>query len=282
MFSLSSVYKLHIFVIRDQFILRVRIRIRSKLLSRYHSMTTLTVVLVTFTVFAVLLLHDVRAVKCLVTTGSKLSKTTPIKPEEFCTPVIKSQTIRGSRITKLFTRVASGYFVMRYALNEATVYREGFPVYEKYVSIPEERAVRISSERVSLLDANGNLCLGYSSISRTLKDGLEKNLVELKTTVIYKKNPENVYITILYGVNNTISLEDIKEKNFTITILTRYNVTVLRDTDCTQVEKQINGTMIEMYEIHPYFTSHLILLIIGSIVFFLVLIYFICACFNCY
>ena len=244
-------------------------------------MKTLTVVLVIL-VFAVLLLHDVRgAYECWVNSTSMLSKTTPIKPVKFCTPVIKSQTIRGSR-TKLFTRVASGYLVMRYALNKAPVYREEFPVYEKYVSIPEERAVRISSERVSLLDANGNLCLGYSSIPQTLKDGLEKNLVELKTTVIYKTNPENVYITILYGVNNTISLEDIKEKNFTVTILTRYNVTVLRDTDCTQVEKQINGTMIEMYEIHPYFTSHLILLIIGSIVFFLVLIYFICACFNCY
>ena len=178
-------------------------------------MKTLTVAHVIL-VFAVLLLYDVRGVhgwdKCSVTSESskfKLSKTMPIEPVKFCTPVIKSQTIRGSR-TKLFTRVASGYLVMRYALNKAPVYREGFPVYEKYVSIPEERAVRISSERVSLLDANGNLCLGYSSIPRTLKDGLEKNLVELKTTLIYKKNPENVYLTILYGVNNTILLEDIK------------------------------------------------------------------------
>ena len=118
---------------------------------------------------------------------------------------------------------------------------------------------------MSLLDANGNLCLGYSSIPRTRKEGLEKNLVEVKTTVIYKKNPENVYITILYGVNNTILLEDIKEKNFTVTILARYNVTVLRDTDCTQVEKQINGTMIEMYETNPYFIRDLIFLIIFSV-----------------
>ena len=250
-------------------------------------MKTLTVVLVIL-VFAVLLLHDVRVVhgwdKCSVTSESskfKISKTMPIEPVKFCTPVIKSQTIRGSRTTKLFTRVASGYFVMRYALNEATVYREGFPVYEKYVSIPEERAVRISSERVSLLDANGNLCLGYSSIPRTLKDGLEKNLVELKTTVIYETNPEKVYITILYGVNNTISLEDIKEKNFTVTILTRYNVTVLRDTDCTQVEKQINGTMIEMYETNPDFISKLIFLIIFSVV-LLVLICCCCCCCCCY
>ena len=247
-------------------------------------MKTLTVVLVIL-VFAVLLLHDVRGVhgsdKCSGTSEFKISKTMPIKPVKFCTPVIKSQTIRGSR-TKLFTRVASGYLVMRYALNKAPVYREGFPVYEKYVSIPEERAVRISSERVSLLDANGNLCLGYSSISRTLKDGLEKNLVELKTTVIYKKNPENVYITILYGVNNTISLEDIKEKNFTITILTRYNVTVLRDTDCTQVEKQINGTMIEMYETNPDFISQVIGLIIYSVCSVSLLVSICYCCYRCY
>ena len=239
-------------------------------------MKSLAVVLVIL-VFAVLLLHDVRgADECWVDAMSKLSKTTPIQPVKFCTPVIKSQTIRGSR-TKLFTRAASGYLVMRYALNKAPVYREGFPVYEKYVSIPEERAVRISSERVSLLDANGNLCLGYSSIPRTLKDGLEKNLVELKTTVIYKTNPEKVHITILYGVNNPISLKDIKEKNFTVTILTRYNVTVLRDTDCTQVEKQINGTMIEMYETNPDFIPDLIFLIIFSVV----LLSLICGCCCC-
>ena len=240
-------------------------------------MKTLTVVLVIL-VFAVLLLHDVRGEdECRIISISKLSKTTPIKPVKFCTPVIKSQAIRGSR-TKLFTRVASGYLVMRYALNEAPVYREGFPVYKNYVSLPEERAVRISSERVRLLDANGNLCLGYSSIPRTLRDGLEKNLVELKTTVIYKKNPKNVYTTILYGVNNTISLEDIKDKNFTVTSLARYNVTVLTDTDCTQVEKQINGTMIEMHETHPKFIGELIVLTIFSVI----LLGLICGCCCCY
>ena len=244
-------------------------------------MKSLTVGHVTL-VFAVLLLYDVRGVhgsdKCSGTSEFKISKSTLIKPVKFCSPVIKSQTIRGSR-TKLFTRAASGYLVMRYALNKAPVYREGFPVYEKYVSIPEERAVRISSERVSLLDANGNLCLGYSSIPRTLKDGLEKNLVELKTTVVYKTNSEKIYITILYGVNNTISLEDIKEKNFTVTILTRYNITVLRDTDCTQVEKQINGTMIEMYETNPDFISQLIGVILWPV---FSLIAICCWCFHCY
>ena len=117
---------------------------------------------------------------------SRITKTTPIKPVRFRTAVIKSQTISGSR-TKLFTRVAAGYLVTRYVLAKAPVYREGFPVYGRYVSIPEERAVRLSSERVSLLDSNGNLCLtlGNSLIPRTLKDGIEKNVFELNTTVIY-------------------------------------------------------------------------------------------------
>ena len=178
----------------------------------------------------------------------RITKTTPIKAVRFRTPVIKSQAKRGSQ-TKLFTRAAAGYLVTRYALSKAPVYWKEFPDYGRYMSIPEERAIRLSSERVSLLDSNGNLCLGNSSIPRTLKDGIEKNLLELNTTVIYKTNPEKV--TILYGVNNTISLEDIKDKNFTVTTRARYNVTILENTNCTQVEKQVNGTMIQLYEFNP-------------------------------
>ena len=210
-------------------------------------MKTLTVVLV-FLVFAVLLLHGVTGGNGSGTSKSGITKTTPIKPVKLCTPVIKSQTICGSR-TKLFTRVAAGYLVTRYALNKAPVYREGFPVNGRYVSIPKERAVRISSERVSLLNSDGNLCVKNSSVPRSLNDGIEKNLLELKTTVIYKTNPEKA--TRLYGVNDIVSLEDIKGKTFTVAIRARYTVTVVKDTDvtdCTQVEKQVNGTMIDLYE----------------------------------
>ena len=155
-------------------------------------------------------------------------------PVRFRTPVIKSQAISGSR-TKLSTRVAAGCHVTRYVLDKAPLYREGFPVYGRYVSIPEERAVRLSSERVSLLNSNGNLCLTLrnSSIPRTLKDGIEKNVFELNTTVIYKTNPEKVIR--MYGVDNTVSLEDIKDKNFTVTTRVRFNVTVVENNDCTQV-----------------------------------------------
>ena len=64
-------------------------RLRSKLSSSYHSMKTLTVVPVIL-VFAVLLLHDVRGVSGSGTSNSgTVTKTTPIKPVKFRTPVIK-------------------------------------------------------------------------------------------------------------------------------------------------------------------------------------------------
>ena len=129
------------------------------------------------------------------------------------------------------------------------MYRGGFPVYGSYVSIPQNRAVRLSSERVSLLDSNGNLCLGRSSQKRTLKEGIEDNIIELNTTVNYTASPGNV--TKFYGVNHTVSLEDIKEQNFTMTTRVRYNVTVADNSDCTQVEKEANGTMVQLFEFNP-------------------------------
>ena len=67
--------------------------------------------------------------------------------------------------------------------------------------------------------------------------------------MIYKTNPGKVIRK--YGVDSTVSLEDIKDKNFTVTTRARYNVTVVENTTCTQVEKQINGTMIDLYEFNP-------------------------------
>ena len=122
---------------------------------------------------------------------------------------------------------------------------------------------------------------------RSLNDGIEKNLLELETTVIYKTNPEKV--TILYGVNDTVSLDDIKDKNFTVTICTRYNVTVVRDTDCTQVEKQVNGTMIDLREFNPNAENKagfpLAVIIINAVIFglpfFMFILFCIWACFQC-
>ena len=64
--------------------------------------------------------------------------------------------------------------------------------------------------------------------------------------MIYKRKPEKVTI-----LDDTVSLDVIKNKNFTVTIRTQYSVTVVRDTDCAQMEKKVNGTMIGLYEFNP-------------------------------
>lgn len=107
----------------------------------------------------------------------RITKTTPIEATKFSSPVIKLQTKLGLR-SQLFNNVVAGYSVTRYELSEAPVYRGGFPVHGSYVSIPENRAVRLSSERVSLLDSNGSLCLGQSSKELTLTGEIENNITD--------------------------------------------------------------------------------------------------------
>ena len=178
----------------------------------------------------------------------KITKTTPIKATKFSSPVIKSQAKLGSR-TQLFTKFAAGYLFTRYLLSGAPVYRGGFPVYGSYVSIPEKRAVRLTSERVSLLDSNGRLCLAQSSRRRSLREGIENSLIEVRTTVKYQGSLKDD--KTFTGIKNTAPLKDVKDKTFTVTSRARYRIPVVENTQCTQVEKQVSGTMIQLYEYNP-------------------------------
>ena len=56
------------------------------------------------------------------------------------------------------------------------------------------------------------------------------------------------------GVNKTVSLKDIKENNFSVITWAQYNVSVVENTKCIQVEEQvmINGTMIQLFQFNPY------------------------------
>ena len=177
----------------------------------------------------------------------RITKTTPIEATKFSSPVIKLQTKLGLR-SQLFNNVVAGYSVTRYELSEAPVYRGGFPVHGSYVSIPENRAVRLSSERVSLLDSNGSLCLGQSSKELTLTGGIENNITEVRAAVKYENSLND---KTLSGVNNTVPLNDVKDKTFTVTSRARYGIPVVDNTQCTQVEKEVNGTMIQLYEFNP-------------------------------
>ena len=178
----------------------------------------------------------------------RITKNTPIKPTTFRTPVIYSQTKILSR-SKLFTKVVTGsYIITRYVLAKAPVYRVGFPMHGIYVSVPAQRAVRLSSETVRLLDSTGSLCLGLSSQFYTLKQGIERSLIELNATVKYYDGKKET----VFGVNKTVSLKDIKENNFSVITRAQYNVSVVENTKCTQVEEQINGTMIQLFQFNPY------------------------------
>ena len=181
----------------------------------------------------------------------KITKNTPIKATTVRSPVIVSQTKSGSR-SSTFKKVLVGYIVYRYAFSDAPVYRRGYPMYGSYVTIPDKRAVRVTFEEESLLNNAGQRCLGDSSTLQTLRDGIDKHLLELNTTVKYKKTGE----TKKY-YNDTISLEDINEQDFVVTTRARYNTTIVEGTSCTQVEKKIEGTMITLYQTNPNIASTL-------------------------
>ena len=178
---------------------------------------------------------------------SKITKNTPIKATTVRSPVIVSQTKKGSR-SSTFTKVVAGYLVYRYVLSNAPVYSEGYPMYRSFVHFPEDRAVRLSSEEKKLLDAQGNLCLKKSSKSRRLREGIDDNLVDLKTTVKYKSTGRTVQ---LHGVDNTVSLEDIKDQDFEVTTTARYDTTIVEGTTCTQIQNKVEGTMVQLYETNP-------------------------------
>ena len=182
----------------------------------------------------------------------KITKYTPIKATTVRSPVIVKQTKDGSR-SDMFTNAVVGYLALRYALGTAPVYRRGYQMYDSYVSIPKKRAVRVTHEEKKLLDDEGGLCVGKSNVTRTPRKGIDEQLAELNTTVKYKNGKMETY----YGINKTVSLEDIKEEDFEVTSRARYNMAIVNGTNCTQVETKIQGTMIAMYETNPNTASPL-------------------------
>lgn len=175
----------------------------------------------------------------------KITKNTPIKATTVRSPVIVSQTKQGLR-SSTFTKVVVGYLVLRYTLSNAPVYRQGYPMYRSYAKVPEDRAVRITSEEQTLKDDQGNLCLGQSSNNQTLRDGIDDNLTDLKTTVKYTRETK-----VYHGVDKTILLEDVKDNDFEITTTAQYNTPIVEGTTCTRLEKKVEGTMVQLYKTNP-------------------------------
>ncbi|XP_068710063.1 uncharacterized protein [Montipora foliosa] len=183
--------------------------------------------------------------------GSKSSKPTitkytPIKATTVRSPVIRSQTKVGSK-RDTFKKAVTGYLLYHYTLSNARVYRSGYPMYRCYVTVPEKRAVRIISEEQRLLDSRGRPCVGpFFSQTFSLEDDIDQHLISMTTNVTYKKTGE----TKTYH-NDTVSLKDILEQDFEVKTLSRYNITIVPRTSCSQVEETIEGTMITLYETNP-------------------------------
>ena len=177
----------------------------------------------------------------------KITRYTPIPATSVRSPVIVNQTKLGLR-SGTFKKVVTAYLVHRYVFSNAPVYRSGYPLYRSYVTIPVNRAMRLSHDEEKLLDNQDELCLEKLAGNRTLEEGIDQNLVELNTTVKYR---DEIVVKLHELVNNTISLKDIKDQDFKISNLARYNTSIVAGTTCTQVAMTVQGTMVIMYERNP-------------------------------
>ena len=181
--------------------------------------------------------------------GSKVDKYQPIKATSKTSPVIIRQTKLGSRSNFLTKSVVVYAGIRRYNFGNAPVYRSGYPMYRRdLVRIPDERAIRVIYEEERLLNASGHSCLEQSlSKNYTLREEIDDNLIDTKTTVKYETTGENK----TFHNNDTFVLKDIQDGNFEVRSLARYNTTIINGTSCMQVEKILRGTMIRMFETNP-------------------------------
>lgn len=186
--------------------------------------------------------------------AKKVTKYTPIKATSARSPVIGTQATKGLR-SSTFTKVFVGYMLARYAFGSAPVYRYGYPMYRSYVTIPENRAVRLTFEERKLLDADGNLCVNKTrkEEEQTLLEGIDEHLVELNTAIVYKETGK---VKRFEGIDKTVSLEDIEKEDFALMSNARYNMTIVNGTNCTQIEKKVNGTMVAMYQTNPNYQTN--------------------------
>lgn len=81
--------------------------------------------------------------------------------------------------------------------------------------------MRVIYESERLLDNEGKLCLKTTAGNQTMKERIDDNLVYLNTTVKCKNRETKT----LHGVNNTLSLEDVKDQEVRVTSLAKYNIT---------------------------------------------------------
>jgi len=180
---------------------------------------------------------------------STVTRNTPIPLRNPRSPVIRAQSTIPTR-PDLGTRLFVGYLLVRYKLKEGPVYRESYTLQRGVVSIPDDRAIRVNFTEEKILDSNGYVCLRANDRRQPIPDYQQQNAT-VSTLVRYRTG--NIYQDHVYlGDNRTIQLDKAQlNKSVEIWVFTKYNGSIIANTDCIQIKTKMNGTMVQMYATNP-------------------------------
>ncbi|XP_020618891.1 uncharacterized protein LOC110056718 [Orbicella faveolata] len=166
-------------------------------------------------------------------------------------PVSVSETQLGS-VAGTHIKAVSGHLVNNYTLSNASVYREGYPLYRYYIAFRKDKAARISYEEEKLLDAGGSLCQGETPVEKTLQQGIDGNLIKFIYT--FRQNG-GFLMTFPTKIDGKFDIQDNKTQTFELTVLASYNISIVAGTTCKQVGMTVHGTMVTLYQTNPNVTS---------------------------
>ena len=166
-------------------------------------------------------------------------------------PVSLSETQLGS-VASTHIKAVSGHLVKNYTPSNASVYREGYPLYRYYIDFRNDTAARISYEEEKLLDDGGILCLGEASEKKTLQQGIDGNLIKYMLTSTLDGG---IVMTFNTRIDGKFHIQDDKTKTFELTVVASYNISIVSGTTCTKVEMMVKGTLVTMYQKNPNLTS---------------------------
>jgi hypothetical protein len=159
--------------------------------------------------------------------------------------------VRQARVgtpPNLARNVFVGYKVHNYGLSNGPVYRKQYYLHKTEVKIPEDRAIRLYFTKKIMVDTNGKLCLN-SSNNYTLVNDSNDSMSSVVTEVRYEKLYGGKK-RIIYGENETVTVtidKDSFDQSVEVSSLVKYNGTIVAKTNCTQIQRVMNGTVVRMY-----------------------------------
>ena len=166
-------------------------------------------------------------------------------------PVSVSETQLGS-VASTHMKAVSGHLMNNYTLNNAPVYREGYPLYRYYIAFRKDKAARISYEEEKLLDDGGTLCLGEAPAKKTLQQGIDGNLIKFTYT---SQIDGGASMTFPDKIDQKFDIQNSNTRTFELTVLAGYNISIVAGTTCKQVEMTVHGTIVSIHQTNSNATS---------------------------